>query len=87
MNKIPSKWKGFVLLLILLVAGWLVYNSFQKPEIFSDKRLPDPNQYTEKQLTINGIVEKYGSNHDGDIDKIVLSIKGQKVWLHFPPHA
>lgn len=40
-----------------------------------------------KQQKLSGKVLKFGSNHDGDIDRILLSSGQKNVWLHFPPHT
>ncbi|MCF0059134.1 hypothetical protein [Dyadobacter sp. CY356] len=85
MKQFISKSKGIILLLILLAAGWLVYKS--KKTVLSEKKHPQHHISPEKQLIISGVILKYGSNHDGDIDKILLSKDDKKVWLHFPPHT
>lgn len=40
-----------------------------------------------KQQNLSGKVLKFESNHDGDIDRILLSSGQKNVWLHFPPHT
>lgn len=75
------------MLLILLVAGCLVYNFLSRPTLLWDKKLSDPAQMPRTQLRLSGVVLKYGSNSQGDIDKILLSQGHKKIWLHFPPHT
>ena len=62
-----------------------MYNSKNTP--ISEKKHPSLAEMADDQPAISGVVIKYGSNHDGDVDKILLSEDGKKVWLHFPPHA
>lgn len=86
-KKITSKSNGLILLLILLVAGWLMYKPNPKHKILLDEKPPGLHPMTGQELGITGIVVKFGSNPDGDIDKILLSTANQKIWLHFPPHT
>ncbi|MBE9462697.1 hypothetical protein ACFP1I_09330 [Dyadobacter subterraneus] len=85
MKNLNPKYKRILLLLIIAVAAWLVYNP-KRSRLLETK--PSAHTLTpEKQLDISGKVIEYGSNHDGDIDKILLSIDTGNVWLHFPPHT
>lgn len=85
MKNLKSKGKAFFLLLILSVAGWFIYQP--KHPALLDGKLSGHPVSPGKQLDISGIVLAYGSNHDGDIDKILLSTDTDKVWIHFPPHT
>ncbi|SEJ39367.1 hypothetical protein SAMN04487995_4441 [Dyadobacter koreensis] len=80
-----SKLKALLLLLIILAAGALLYQSKQK-RTHSFVANPIDNGPRET-YELNGQVLQYGSNHDGDIDKILLLTAKEKIWLHFPPHT
>lgn len=86
MKKIPI-WSLTILMLTLTAAGWFVYKSQVKQEVLP----PNPPGHfgppEHKQWKIKGIVTEYGSNPDGDIDKLLLTSGNEKIWLHFPPHA
>jgi hypothetical protein len=82
-----SIWTGVILLLSLLAAGWLVSKSQVD---FQDSVRVDHSgikPFPQVQLKIKGKVLEYGSNPDGDIDKMILSTDEQKFWIHFPPHT
>lgn len=87
MKKFTPKSKGIILLLILLAAGWIVYKSQSKhKKLLEEKSFGQPFSQ-DKLLNIKGSILKFGSNHEGDIDKILLSTDKRKIWLHFPPHT
>lgn len=46
-----------------------------------------PPQAISVQGSRTGVVEAYGSNPDGDIDKLLLKSGEGMLWLHFPPHT
>lgn len=48
---------------------------------------PHAAHVEDKHSEISGTVIKYGSNHEGDIDKLLLSSDEEEIWLHFPPHT
>lgn len=75
------------LLLTLLAAGWLFYQpEKQQTETHPEKHAtPAPPDQTVQRIT--GTVTGYGSNPEGDIDKIQLRTNRETIWLHFPPHA
>ncbi len=82
-----SNWKGAILLLILLVAGWLIYRFDEKKLISANKTIPGNIPMRGKLTTITGTVLKYGSNHGGDIDRFMLASDQKNIWIHFPPHT
>lgn len=52
--------------------------------------MPLPPGNVQKHLSeqkIKGMVMQYGSNPQGDIDKILIDENNNQIWLHFPPHA
>lgn len=86
MKRTVPIWSGIILLLIFIAAGWFF---FKKPV---DEARPDPAKPHHikpevQDQKIKGTVLEYGSNPDGDIDKILLETSEGKIWLHFPPHA
>lgn len=48
---------------------------------------PDDIQSNASTQKIKGTVIQYGSNPQGDIDKILVDVNNNQLWLHFPPHA
>ena len=75
-----------LLLLILALAGWFVFksqvnNSGPLHEDLRKIKLP-----LHKESKVEGIVLEYGSNPEGDIDKMLVDSPAEKIWLHFPPH-
>ena len=54
----------------------------------TDRHPPPPHDISSlPAVIIKGTIEKYGSNPDRDIDKILLKNNGEEQWLHFPPHT
>lgn len=74
-----------ILLLTLIVAGWFLYVS--KKQNNASKTESHLKYHSQKLKSFEGTVIEYGSNPEGDIDKIVLIAGNNKMWLHFPPHA
>ena len=87
MNKILSNSKAIILLTVILAAGLLWYIPQKKEPILLDNRFPSKGPIADKQVKIRGTVVKYGSNREGDVDKVLLSSNEKQVWLHFPPHT
>ncbi|MCF2489170.1 hypothetical protein [Dyadobacter sp. CY347] len=85
-NRKWSKLIGFMLLLATLAAGLSWYLSPKKGQNLQKAILPHPGPDDNKHFNITGRVIKYGSNHEGDIDKLLLSSNEGEIWLHFPPH-
>lgn len=81
-----SKSIGLVLLLVTLAAGLLLYGLQKDDKNLPADLLPDHGTIADKQFRIKGRVVKYGSNHDGDIDKLLVASDEKEIWLHFPPH-
>ena len=80
-------WSALILLLLLAAAGWFAYNIQRNDVKVASKaghHLPSPNRLREE---LSGRVLQYGTNPEGDIDKILLDAAGKKYWLHFPPHT
>ena len=49
---------------------------------------PPPQDITARpDITIKGKIERYGSNPDRDIDKLLLKSSDDEQWLHFPPNT
>jgi len=81
-----SKSIGVVLLLVILAAGLLLYGLQKNDKNLPADLRPKHGPIENKQVKITGTVVKYGSNHEGDIDKILIASGEKEVWLHFPPH-
>ena len=81
-----SKSIGVVLLLVILAAGFLLYGLQKNDKNLPADLRPDHGPIENKQVKITGTVIKYGSNHEGDIDKLLIASDEKEVWLHFPPH-
>ena len=73
-------------MLVILAAGLLLYGLQKNDNKLPADLRPEHGPIADKQVKITGIVFKYGSNHDGDIDKILIASDEKEVWLHFPPH-
>lgn len=86
MSRKLSKSKGIILLLGILVAGLLFYRIQKNDKNLPAELRPDYGTIANKQFKIAGTVIKYGSNHEGDIDKLLIASDEKEVWLHFPPH-
>lgn len=41
---------------------------------------------TEESALLTGKVKAFGTNPEGDIDKIILNQDGKEIKIHFPPH-
>jgi len=75
------------LLLVMLAAGILLYITHRK-KTSSPSKIPAGERPESKgELLINGIVLDYGSNAEGDLDKIYVLSDKKKTILHFPPHT
>lgn len=86
MNKKWSKLIVFILLPVILAAGLLLYGLQKNDKNFPADLHPEHGPIADKQFKIEGTVVKYGSNHEGDIDKLLVLSDKKQVWLHFPPH-
>ncbi|HEV7379137.1 MAG TPA: hypothetical protein VGN64_05040 [Dyadobacter sp.] len=69
----------------LLVTGWFLFLSQRNKELPPQDTNLKPAHPAFNLKTVKGMVVKYGSNHDGDIDKIMISSNDREIWLHFPP--
>jgi hypothetical protein len=76
-----------ILLLILAMAGWFIFKSPVKISDPHHKNSLEIKPPRHRQSELVGTVLEYGSNPDGDIDKMLLATSEEKVWLHFPPHT
>jgi len=85
-NKKWSKLIVFILLPVILAAGLLLYGLQKNDKTLPVDLRPEHGPIADKQVKITGTVVKYGSNHEGDIDKILIASDEKEVWLHFPPH-
>lgn len=85
MKKLPS-WTLTILLLILIAAGWLVYKSRVNNVAPFAEPPARPTAPMDKTMKLNGKVIEYGSNAEGDIDKMLLATDQENKWIHFPPH-
>lgn len=86
MRRKLSKSIGVVLLLVILAAGLLLYGLQKNDNNLPIDLRPEHGPIADNQVKITGTVVKYGSNHEGDIDKILLASGEKETWLHFPPH-
>lgn len=85
--------KSVIIIILLAVVGVLVYHDISKPQKPSPGPLPievktdDQEKPNAIGAIIPGTVLQYGTNHKGDIDKILLQTAKGQLWVHFPPHA
>lgn len=71
-------------IIMMALFAWFLYASKK------DGHHPPPPPFdmpAPHVVTIKGTIEKYGSNPDKDIDKLLLKNNSEEQWLHFPPHT
>jgi hypothetical protein len=87
LNKVTTISGGVILLLILAIAGWFIIKSQENIADPLHKVSGEIKPLRHKQSEIQGTILEYGSNPEGDIDKMLLATPEGKMWLHFPPHT
>ena len=87
MNKVATISGGVILLLILAIVSLFIFKSQKKIADPLHKVSGEIKPLRHKQSEIEGTILEYGSNPDGDIDKMLLATPEGKMWLHFPPHT
>lgn len=87
MKRVIPIW-GLILLLLIAAAGGYFFFGTLKVAGPHPHEIPlHPPPLGDLQEQFEGTVQAYGSNRDGDIDKIQLRSDEKEIWLHFPPHT